>query len=401
MKTKIMLAVTLVAAVCLVGMARPTHGAGPSEAVTVLSETALPAPAAPDAVFQETAAAQEKAKTQEKAKAAEKAKEAEKAAKEGAAVEKTIVIRPVGAEGKPIEIVITEGDVVKKLVLEKPLTITKEAGGDILILTSEGKEPLVLKGEPLRIEIKGDEGKTVVFYGSPEGKVAFGRAVQLVKEGEAGTTWTVKEGEKGERDVHIKIAEPVKGFAFARAFGDKDMLKKVQALQEQLQAIKAKKMDLSALEESLKKLETELQAKEEKLRAFELKFDKEPGTFVFKKSGAEETEGKSFAWVTAEAKDKAAWEAKNKAIIHIQEKDDGMISLLFTGQDGEAGQASFERATAALKKALPEGYTLAEQKYDGENGTMTFKLSAPEGKKTDETLVKKLVDAVKSAIDKK
>ena len=78
-----------------------------------------------------------------------------------------------------------------------------------------------------------------------------------------------------------------------------------------------------------------------------------------------------------------------------------MISLLFTGHDGEAGQASFERAIVALKKALPEGYTLAEQKYDGENGTMTFKIAAPEGKKTDETLVKKLVDAVKGAIDKK
>ncbi|MBP1769454.1 MAG: peptidase BlaR1, partial [Candidatus Aminicenantes bacterium] len=95
MKTKIMLAVTLVAAVCLVGMARPTQGAGPSEGVTVLAETALPAPATPDAVIQETAVAQEKAKTQEKAKAAEKAKVAEKAAKEEAAVAKTIVIEPV------------------------------------------------------------------------------------------------------------------------------------------------------------------------------------------------------------------------------------------------------------------------------------------------------------------
>jgi hypothetical protein len=179
------------------------------------------------------------------------------------------------------------------------------------------------------------------------------------------------------------------------------MLKKVQALQEQLQAIKAKKMDLSALEESLKKLEAELKAKEEKFRSFEYKFDKEPGTFVFKKSGGEEAEGQSFTWVTTKAKDKAAGEAQAKAVIALGEKDDGMISLIFTGQDGEAGQASFERAIVALKKALPEGYALAEQKYDAENGTMTFKISAPEGKKADETLVKKLVDAAKSAIDKK
>ena len=352
-------------------------------------------------------------------------------------------------------------------MLNKSLTITKEAGGDILVLTSEGEEPLVLKGEPVRIEIKGgevkvlkegkawtvaggenfriakkigDEGKTIVFYGEGEPKVVEGKHIEIAEAGEAvpgqvivkmkkdmkeGETWVeAKPGEEAKSVTIVKKGEPTiawtakagdekgvwvtaakpgaagEAFAFSPA-ASRDMLEKVQALQEQLQAIKAKKMDLSALEESLKKLEAELKAKEEKLRSFEYKFDKEPGTFVFKKSGGEEAEGKSFTWVTTEAKDKAAGEAKAKAVIALGEKDDGMISLVFTGQDGEAGQASFERAIVALKKAMPEGYTLAEQKFDAENGTMSFKLSTPEGKKTDETLVKKLVDAAKSAIDKK
>ncbi|MGZ5496774.1 MAG: hypothetical protein ACXWFO_08465, partial [Candidatus Aminicenantales bacterium] len=98
---------------------------------------------------------------------------------------------------------------------------------------------------------------------------------------------------------------------------------------------------------------------------------------------------------------KAVKDAKGaKAIIGIGEKE-GEISLLFTGHDGEAGQAAFERAVAKLKQDLPEGYKLAEQKYDAENGVMTFKIATPEGKKTGEALVKKLIDSLKTEIDKK
>ena len=148
----------------------------------------------------------------------------------------------MGLEGEPIEIVITEGDVVKKLVLDESLTITKEAGGDVLVLTSEGQEPLVLKGEPVRIEIKGgevkvlkegqawtiaeggnfritkklgDEGKTIVFYGEGEPKVVEGKHIEIAEAGEAvpgqvivkmkkdmkeGETWVAaKPGEDGQK----------------------------------------------------------------------------------------------------------------------------------------------------------------------------------------------------------
>jgi hypothetical protein len=83
------------------------------------------------------------------------------------------------------------------------------------------------------------------------------------------------------------------------------------------------------------------------------------------------------------------------------DKEPGAIAMVFTGHEGEAGKAVFERSIAALKKALPEGYTIAEQKFDAEDGTIRFKVAAPEGKKVDKELVKKLVDAVKTAIDKK
>ena len=264
MKTKITLALALVAAVALIGTAGPAVGVEKSAVRTTVGETALSAPAslavtaaqapASPAVQADRAAVQEKQKEQEKAKAAEKAKEAEKAAKAKAAKAKTIVIKPVGEEGEPIEVTITEGDTTRKLVLEKSLTITKDKNGQVLVLTPEGKEPIVLKGEPLRLEIKGGglevirEGKTVnageeggkiVIYGTTEpeitegkfkivGKTEAGEAapevivkrikelkpgekwvavepgreaqtVTIVKKGEAGMAWTIEGPERAKR----------------------------------------------------------------------------------------------------------------------------------------------------------------------------------------------------------
>jgi beta-lactamase regulating signal transducer with metallopeptidase domain len=460
MKTKIMLAAALTLAVALVGMARPVPGNDISGVVTVLAETTMPAPASFEAAFppavsagqevaaaaQETKAEQEKAKAAEKAKRAEKAKEAEKAAQAKAAVAKTIVISPRGGEGKPIEVVITEGGETKTLVFEKPLTLTTSNDGRTFTLKLDGKEVEVLKGEPLRIEIKGgdlqvvkepglikvgeggvvtivkeggDEARQVVYYGhvkpeivvetKPEvvveakpnvivkmGKdvkpgetwvhvapVEEGQAVKVVREARPGIAWTTKEGDKA--------------FAVASTIHSGEMLEKIQALQEQVQAIKAKKMDLSALEESLKKLEAELRAKEEKLKELEVKFEKAPGEFtVVKRVGEGKAESNVGVWVME--KDKAAQSAKAKVMVGMNDKDGRTISLVFTGQEGEAGKAAFERAIASLKKELPDGYKIVEQEFDAEKGVMTFKISAPEGKKTDETLIRKLVELVQKDI---
>lgn len=348
MKTKIMLASAVVLAVALVGTARPAAGTEKNVVETAIVETAAPAPASL-AVAPPASAAQEKQaekavvqeKETEKAKAAEKAKEAEKAEKEKA-IEKKIVITTKDGTKTPIEITITEGDTVKTLVLDKPLTITSGKDGHVLILTSEGKEIQVLEGEPLRLEIRG--GK-----------------IELMKEGKA-----LKVGEGG---VYSIAKEGGKAFAFSSATG-KDMLEKVHVLQEQVAAIKAKKMDITALEESLKKLEAELKAKEEKLREFKYKFDMAPAEVtVVKKIGEDE--------------------AKGDVAIQIVLVNKGM------------GPGDYERAVVNLKKELPEGYKLLEQKFDTENGTMTFKIAPPEGKKVDEKLVRKLVELFRPDTKKK
>jgi len=431
MKTKIMLALALVLAVALVGTARPVSGTEADAAVTVLAGTEAPVSMAMEAgvgaadvliAANEQTAVQEK----EKAKAAEKAK-AEQAAKEKAAAEKTIVFKPAGGEGKPIEIVITEGGEVKTLVLEKPLTITKSKGGETLVLSVDGKEIQVLKGDPVRLEIKGGglqvfkegglikvgeagdvhiikekDGKEakIVFYGDVKPEVVIESAPEVfVKLGK-----DIKEGEKWVQAAPVQegkafkvVREGKPAFVWTAKEDGQDMLEKVKALQEQVQAIKAKKLDLSALEESLKKLEAELEANAAKLKEIGIKFEKSPGAFsVVKRIGEDKVESKADVWVME--KDKAAGEQTAKVVVGIGDTNDRTINMVFTGQTGEEGRAAFEKAVAKLKQELPEGYKIVEQKYDPDKGTMNFKVSAPEGGKTDATFIRKLVDSVKDAL---
>jgi beta-lactamase regulating signal transducer with metallopeptidase domain len=448
MRTRIMLAGAVVLAVAFIGTARPAVGVERQTGTTSVVETALPSPdvwdvALPAAEGQELAVAQEKEKEKQK-------EEKAKAEKEKAASELKFAIEAKQGKGSPLVITITQGDEVKTLALDKPLTITSEKDGDVLVLTTEGKEIKLLKNEPLRLEIKGGEihvlregvpikvgeqgevhvlregvpivvgkehrpdigwaiktdkeGGHIVYYSSKKGAVVGENAsVKVVKEGEPAIVWTVKEpgkdkavwvakefSGKPERTA-VFYGEGGKAFAFSSA-ADKDMLEKVRALQEQVQAIKAKKMDITALEESLKKLETELQAKEEKLKELTVKLDKAEGDFkVAKVVGVDEAKaGKADIWISEGGKSKMRVGVSGEAnTIQIVDVDKGT-----TAKD-------FERVVARLKKDLPEGYSLAEQEFNEEDGVMRFKITRPEGVKVDETVVRKLVDSLKDELKKK
>ncbi len=441
MRTKIMIALTLVAAVAFIGTARPADGRETGAARTVLAETALPGagPAAAALEAQAPAKTATEAK-QEKAKEKEKVKEAEKAASEKTAVEKKIVV--VGKDGgsSPIEITITEGDQVKKLRLDKTVTLSKDADGNVVIVTADGKEPIVVKGEPLRIEIQGgrleridededlesgepahfkiikdggEKGDQVINYIGPDGKahtvlirprpkVATGFSLTEDAEPEKGVAIVREKRMEGEPAGEWKIKEgrPAKTFAFSSETAE-DMLAKVQELQKQVEAIKAKKMDLTALEESLKKLEAELKGQEVKFKTFEYKFDQEPGAIVLGKEVGEE-QGKS---VTVHVYGKEGKEnrefrtVKDKATFEARVDGEGPISIVFVRSG--LTRPDFDRATAELKKALPEGAKISDSDFDEHDGTMKFTIATPEGKKIDKDLVQKLVEIIGAAAKQK
>jgi len=427
MKTKIMLALALVGAVALVGTAGPAAARAAQAEETVLVETPLPPAAALGAALEAQApSASAPASGQEKALAQEKAQEAKKAKE----AEKTIVV--VGKDGgkSPIEIVITEGDTVKKLIAEKSLTITKGKGGEI-VLNIGDKEPLVLEGEPLRLEIKGgqvqviEEGRAVKEIGGSGLTLVFtprerGKGFTLIKPGEAvpgGATvvverhgqgepavgWTVKEGEKdrslwvakefaGKEGSLTWVGEDGRAFAFSKA-RDEEMLANVKELQKQVEAIKAKKLDLAALEESLKKLEAELQANEGKLRALRLKFEGEGAAF----SRVEKMLGDKDFNVYYHEKDKTG-EAGSRVRIISKDKGEGGLTIVLS-EEG-LGREAYERALARLKKDLPEGYKIAESEFEEEGPSMTFRLTPPEGKAVDKDVVKRLVELLQAEIKK-
>ena len=434
MKTKIGLALALVLAVAVIGTARPAPGGEARPETALAASAVMPTPASLEAVLEaqavlqtaaEPAVVQEKQKEQEKAQAEAKAKEAEKAAKEKKAVEKTIVIKPVVVDGKPIEIVITEGGQVKKIMLDKPVTIMKSQDGEAIVLSVDGKEIQVLKGEPLHLEIKGGEilvlrdgqplkiaeghalkhGEAMAFTVVTKGDEqagAEGKTFTIIKEAGGGTVvvekhlggehavaWTAKGDDMGQalwvsksavgEPAHVTwVAKDGTAFAVSRA-ADEKLLEKVHALQEQVQAIKAKKMDITALEESLKKLEAELQA-------------------IEKKTAGHRSAGQTTVWITEKGHPVKVDEAK--AVVRAAGDGDANINIILTGKTGEEGKKAYERALAELKKRLPEGYKLAGQSFDPENGTMVFGIAAAEGMKTDETVVRKLVEALQAEIKK-
>ena len=441
MKTKIMLALALVLAVALIGTARPAVGREVSEAaeaVTAIVDSGLPSPASFDVVAPAAGAEQTQAE-----KAAVQEKEQEKAK----AAEKKIVVTTKEGGKTPIVITITQGDEVKTLTLDKPLTITKGEGGDTLVLSLDGKELQVLRGDPLRLEIKGgevqvlregkvlnigegmnlkivkggdEEGKTIVFYGTTKPEIAVGKVkvvekadaveaapevfIKMRKDQKEGESWVaatpakearaVKIVKEGEPTMAWTISEPGKPFAYVTGIGSKDMLDKVRALQEQVQAIKAKKMELSALEESLKKLEAELQAKEEKLKAVEIALKKVPGEFaVARRFRADTSKDKVDIWVDKKDIEDEAGEAT--AIVKIKTKDDGGMMEIVIGKE-DLGREAYEGALANLKKDLPEGYKLVDSKFNEEADSMSFKIAPPEGQKPAEGLLNKLV---KSALE--
>ena len=177
-------------------------------------------------------------------------------------------------EGQPVKIV--EGQALKHSEATAFTVVTK--GGEESDEIVYSFTPRAKAGQSFTL-VKESEGSggVQVFVGTP-------------KEGEPAMVWTAKEQGKdkavwvaksrpGEADQMTWVAKDGHAHAFSSTT-DEEMLEKVHALQEQVQAIKAKKMDLAALEESLKKLEAELRANEEKLKELEVTLATEPHQYV-------------------------------------------------------------------------------------------------------------------------
>ncbi len=341
MKTKIMLALSVILAVALIGMARPS---------AALSENAT------DSV---TIAAASKGASNSAMVAESNQATEPKPAKEAEKQEEQKKIKP--EKKAPIEITIKQGDKIKKIVVDKPTTIKAGPEGTIIITTSEGKEIKVVKERQVGVEI--DEPDLEDFYVHAEPHVEV-----------------ITPGIDSEKKVHVVI-EPMK-HEKTHLIGitedwEHDVQEQLSEIREELKQIKEGKLEIQELEKSLDELEVELKKLGEKPKSFT----------VIREKGSDKTVRKVL--IDEDAK---------KNIFTVTVEKEGGITIICTIRRTEKSRETYEKAVERVRKELPEGYTL-EPEFVEKSGTMVFKIKGPEGKEAPEKLVQKLVDVIKEELE--
>jgi len=265
------------------------------------------------------------------------------------------------AKKVPIEITIKQGDKIKKIVIEKPVTIKAGPDGTVVITTSEGKELKLVKEEPGHVEIEEGDLEDVYIQAEPH--------VHVV----------TPESEK-EKDVHVIVKSVEHGKPHVALVGEHwefEMQDQIREMQEQLKQVKEGKLDIQELEKSLQKLETDLKELEEMPSSFTIIREKDSGNTVRK--------------LVIER------EPKNSIFTVTVEKE-GTISIVCTIRRTEKSREVYEKAVERVRKELPEGYTL-EPEFIEKSGTMILKIKGPQGKEAPEDLVRKLVDTIKEELE--
>ncbi len=341
MKTKIMLALSVILAVALIGMARPSAVLSENVAGSTVIATA-PANAASSSI--EGANSQATEPNQEKK--AEKQEEQEKKKESKMA---------------PIEITIKQGDKIKTILVEKPITIKAGPEGTIVITTSEGKELKVMRREPLHPEIEEGDLEDVYVQAEPD--------VDIVTP--------LGEDEKKVHVVVKSIEHEKPHLTWVTEHWEHEIQDQLSEIHEELKQVKEGKLEIQELEKSLAELEAELKKLEEMPSSLTIIREKDSGKTVRK------------MFVDEDSK---------KNILTVTVGKEGTLSIVCTISRGEKSREVYERAVERIRKQLPEGYTL-EPEFIEKPGTIILKIKGLEGKGAPEELVRKFVDILKEELE--
>ena len=407
MKTKILLFCTVILAVGLIGMARPSAPVS-GEAEAVAGAFVAAGPSIPekihgleDLAIQSTE--QSQAQNQAEEKKAQEQKQQEQVQKEHQEQEKqekqkqeqerqeqkkkeAVVWTIKEGEKHKHEIMIHEGDKVKTIVVGTPIVIKEGKEGKVLLITPEGKDVKILEGDPVHLEIKGD-------------KLEFIKEGKVIKLGKDGSSFyvTVKPDVQVKEAVKIALQKSIPvtvktldvGKPYLSWVGKHDqeeLREKVREIREKLKKVEEKELELRVVEEALADLEKDLEKMSQELSTVAVKLKDMPVAYtIAKKVG--ETEA------TAEVHVDVA-EGDLKDSIKVVVSKDGMFKLFYLVDAGEKGRQTYEKIVARVKKDLPEGFTL-DPEFDEESGRVTLKISGPGGKETPKELVKKITESIR------
>jgi len=390
MKTKILLFCAVILAVALIGLAHPsTPVAEQTEAAMGSFTTAGPnvfekncPPASPE--MQTAEQGQEQRQTEEKKDKEKKQEEQAQAQEEQKQKEekKQPVVVTIKEGGKHRhKIIITEGDKVKTIMVDKPIIIKEGPEGRVFIVTLDGKELKVL-GEPAHLEFKADKLEFIkegnILKVDKDGGAVYVIAKPAVDASEAVTAIDVSEAVKA-----VDVAMPQITWV-AKAQGSE--------VREKLKRVKEEKLDLKEVEEALAELEAELDKAGKEISAVALKVKDKPEVFtVVQTKGDEEA--------VAEIKVDIAESPRKDSITVVADKK-GSFAFYCNIGAGEKGREAYEKIVARVKKDLPEGFTL-DPEFEEESGLITLKISGPIDKGAPVDLVKKISGSIRDEMKEK
>ncbi|MGA2531481.1 MAG: M56 family metallopeptidase [Candidatus Aminicenantales bacterium] len=444
MRTRIILTVTIIFVVSLVGSARPAAPAPERQgAATAAVQVAAP-PVAQSVAAQEStretatvAQSQEAKKKQE----AEKKKEAEKAAaKEKTEAGKLGVIVLTTREIGPgrFSLVLSEGDVVKNVVLEHPVIIESGEPDRTITLKIDGKDVVLKEGEELRLVVTdgqltfpkegeaagaGKETSVVLKFDRKGGNkvVTYAYPVEAIKATKAFSpeTFTVIEpGEKyriysvsvtksreaapeAKAVKELKVIAPVtvqvveaekKGKTYdivyaprppaAAAYAVVPAEAEVASHKELQRRLEEVQVQLNRIKERKPEISDDLKPVEESLKALGEQLEKTSRQLNKIKVVGEypvrykvvKKEGEGEAYAETYAEGRR----EKTDVVEVVSGEKSAVTIVYKAGGGFKDKAAYERAAADVKKVLPEGYTL-ESKLDEKSGTATFKVNPPKG----------------------
>jgi uncharacterized coiled-coil protein SlyX len=442
MKTKILLSFLLIMAVTLIGMARPSHSAANYEKSFANNPKAL----------SETQDSQQSdaAEVEQEEKQADKTEKKDSKSKE----EKKKTIKwtaKSGAEG-PIEVIIYEGDKVKKLKLEDhPVifiekdasgkkTITVSLGKDLVIdkngkdfhihkgdkttITEEVEEIKIDKGEVTKIKVmKKEDGSKVVVLEGPH--------IKILRDKKSPRHISIFVGDEKEGKKRVIVAPRVKVHPVVRAKPlHIDVTKKLKKIQELLKKIETKKIaSLDALDQHeklvreikdkeiqkkleniheriLKELEAKTAEQEKALKELEISLGK------LNKKLEEKAEKRKKIHISVDEdrvildKEKQEVEEEDVTVIkkekdlsvEVTEHEESFILEFKIGFD-KIQTKSYQKALKKLKEELPENYKV-ESIIDKDTNTVHIKITGSDTKGEPKKKIKKLLKEFEEKLSK-
>jgi len=426
MKTKIMLFCAVIMAVALIGLARPSTRVAAEPALETLA-TADPGvsengPYLPIQEIQTSPQGQEQSQAEEKKAQEKKPQEPVTAQEEQKQKEqkKTVGVTIKEGEKHKHKIIITEGDKVKTIVVDRPVIIKEGKGGQYFIVSPDGKEFKVLEGETPHLEVKGDklevieEGKIVkVGKDGTTVYVVVKPDVHICEEVNAAVAKSVEEALDTAVPLTVEVAEPVTPhitlepgvkiaepmtFHITRVARDEERLirEKLREIREKLREVEERKRELREVDEALADLEKELEQMSQETSGVAIRHMEKPEVFTIgPKKGNEEAEGESKRDIGVDIGEHA-----HKDTIKVVANKKGSFLMYYQLGPGGKSREAYERIVARVEKVLPEGFTLAPE-FEEDSGLITLKVSGPFGKGAPSDLVQKLADSIREETKEK